>query len=446
MPTRNLTRVLTLSVSLLASVPGQVMADPNLLIILDSSNSMWGQIDGEAKITTAQKVLGTLLTDLPESTNVGLMAYGHREKESCEDIELVSSVGADDRSVLTAKINALQPKGKTPIAAALNASLDAFSNLEGQSNNVVLISDGIETCDGDPCAAAAALASANIQARVHVIGFDVGAEEGTQLQCISQLGNGQYFSAANAEELKVAVAEIKQVAQTPAEPQFIEYYRDDFDGDELSEKWEILNPDPDLFIVEDGALLLVSDSAGLLSAGAVKNHLKLPDSLPEGDWIMTARFTIEFQTSGERPFIGLYQDADNYLEIAGVSLYKKNLCNEDAYFYPNVIKRSKGEEKTTWRDGWHKQLAVCAGSAPIPWLSVVDEIPQPILLRLEKSGRKYIGSMMFEGVEEPTWIEVDSFTILRQKGVPMLGFNQSIAVGSESVVLIDWFKIETKKE
>ncbi len=121
-----------------------------MLFILDGSNSMWGQIEGQAKITAAQGVLSNLLTDLPADTKVGLMVYGHRDKSSCDDIELVSAIGADTPDALAGKLKNLQPKGKTPIAGALNAAIKAFDRLEGQNNHVVLVSDGIETCEGTP--------------------------------------------------------------------------------------------------------------------------------------------------------------------------------------------------------------------------------------------------------------------------------------------------------
>ena len=69
-------RVAGLSVVFGLAVAAPAMAETNMLFILDSSNSMWGQIDGTAKIATAKSVLGNLLTDLPADTKVGLMAYG----------------------------------------------------------------------------------------------------------------------------------------------------------------------------------------------------------------------------------------------------------------------------------------------------------------------------------------------------------------------------------
>ena len=246
------------------AVPRPGLAETNMLFILDGSNSMWGQVEGVAKIKTAQDVLADLMGDLPKDTKVGLMVYGHRSRESCDDIEILSSIGADGPAELVKKIRSIQPTGKTPIANALFGSLIAFSKFEGQNNHVVLISDGIETCGGDVCMAASAIANANIKPRVHVVGFDVGAKERAQLECIPRMGNGKYFSAANAGELKKAIAQVKQVAQAAPQPPKPkkkgpkEVFRDDFNGEELAEHWEVIRPNPDAFIVEDSNLLVIT--------------------------------------------------------------------------------------------------------------------------------------------------------------------------------------------
>jgi Ca-activated chloride channel family protein len=66
-----------------------VLAEGKSIIVLDASGSMWGQIDGRAKLEIAREALGSVLSGMDPATEIGLMAYGHREKGSCEDIELV---------------------------------------------------------------------------------------------------------------------------------------------------------------------------------------------------------------------------------------------------------------------------------------------------------------------------------------------------------------------
>ncbi|MEM9107411.1 MAG: VWA domain-containing protein, partial [Pseudomonadota bacterium] len=231
-------------------LPTQSGAAGNLLFIVDGSNSMWGQVNGTAKIQTAKDVLSDMLSDLPADTSVGLMAYGHRVEDDCTDVEILASIGDQSTQSIAEAVKSITPRGKTPIAHSIKKSAANFSGMEGQNNQVVLISDGIESCEGDPCAEAAALADKGIGVKLHVVGFDVDEETRAQLQCIAEKGKGEYFDARDADGFKEAIAEVRLASATtpePAEPAFVEVFRDDFDGDDLVDHWEILNPDPDSY-------------------------------------------------------------------------------------------------------------------------------------------------------------------------------------------------------
>ena len=93
----------------------QQTAPSNLLLVLDASGSMWGQIQGKNKIVIARQVLKDVLGGLPADARVGLVAYGHRSEGDCEDIELIAPLTAGHTDALTKKIDSLNPKGKTPI-------------------------------------------------------------------------------------------------------------------------------------------------------------------------------------------------------------------------------------------------------------------------------------------------------------------------------------------
>ena len=74
-----------------------------------------------AKIATAKKVLKALLMDLPKDANVGLIAYGHRKKEDCKDVEILAPINPNDPDKLGKRVEALQPKGKTPLTFSLES-------------------------------------------------------------------------------------------------------------------------------------------------------------------------------------------------------------------------------------------------------------------------------------------------------------------------------------
>ncbi|MFZ5791976.1 MAG: VWA domain-containing protein [Pseudomonadota bacterium] len=191
-------------------------ADTNILYILDLSGSMWGQVDGVAKIETARKVLIDTLNDLPPDTRAGLMVYGHRSKKDCGDIELIHPIGPPDLTAMTRTITTLKPKGMTPLAESLRRAITAFADFKGQNNNVLLVSDGIESCNADPCEAAAAAHEAGLNIAVHVVAFDLKQKEQEQIRCIADRGGGQFFTANSVEGLRNALTAATTVAvQTP---------------------------------------------------------------------------------------------------------------------------------------------------------------------------------------------------------------------------------------
>ncbi|MEC7761938.1 MAG: VWA domain-containing protein [Pseudomonadota bacterium] len=193
---------------------------PSAILVLDASGSMWGQIEGVNKIVIAREVVGDLLGTLPEDQALGLVAYGHRAKGDCGDIELLYQPGTDRQAIADA-VNGLNPKGKTPLSAAVLQAAEALKYTE-EAATVILVSDGIETCDVDPCALGRQLEETGVGFTAHVIGFDVTEPEAqAQLQCLAEETGGMYRSASNASELSGALEEVAIVAPEP-EPEPVE--------------------------------------------------------------------------------------------------------------------------------------------------------------------------------------------------------------------------------
>src|SRR5204862_7835409 len=92
---------------------------PDVMLILDASNSMWGRVDGRPKIVVARAAVVDLLRALPRGTRLGLMAYGHRRAADCSDIETIVPVGAVDADAVAARVNAISPRGRTPLTEAV---------------------------------------------------------------------------------------------------------------------------------------------------------------------------------------------------------------------------------------------------------------------------------------------------------------------------------------
>ena len=187
---------------------GSSVASTRILLILDSSGSMWGQMEGRTKIAVAKEVMRGVINDLPEKVELGFIAYGHRRKGDCDDIELLVPIGKNTTGAVVKQIQNLNPKGKTPITRAFKLALELLTQSEDQTI-VLLVSDGRETCDEDPCKLIQAYRERGIQLKVHVVGFDVTDEEKNQLACIADAGGGQYFTAKNAEQLSMALTAVK---------------------------------------------------------------------------------------------------------------------------------------------------------------------------------------------------------------------------------------------
>jgi Ca-activated chloride channel family protein len=198
---------------------GLANAEPaaRMVLVLDASGSMWGQIEGKAKIQIAKEVMGELVAAVPQEFHTGLMVYGHRRKGDCRDIEMMIPVGRHDASAMKAKIEAISPKGKTPLSESVRQAAEALRYTEEQAT-VVLVSDGLETCDIDPCALAAELAMSGVDFTVHVIGFDIGKEDQGRLSCLAEKTGGLFLAADNAGSLRDALFQTLKEVQAPPPP------------------------------------------------------------------------------------------------------------------------------------------------------------------------------------------------------------------------------------
>ena len=109
----------------LAGLASAVHAAERAIIVLDASGSMWGQIDGKPKLEIARETLKKVLQTVPADMELGLMAYGHREKGSCEDIELIVPPGTGTGPAIIDAANTLNFLGKTPLSEAVRRAKSA---------------------------------------------------------------------------------------------------------------------------------------------------------------------------------------------------------------------------------------------------------------------------------------------------------------------------------
>ena len=236
----------------------------NILFIFDASGSMRGAIEGKSKLKTAKEVLSALVGDLPADANVGLEAYGHRisrteKNKSCKDIEMLVPLKRENSKIIIKRLNSLNAKGMTPISASLEKSADVLRGLSGKKT-IILISDGEETCGGDPVGVAGKIKKEfGVDVVIHVIGFDVKEKDKMQLAGIAKAGGGRYYSADNAQQLKQSLTAIKEDLGAPvrkvAKATDI-IFEDTFDKNFLGPDWIILDENQDYIVLDEGVLVV----------------------------------------------------------------------------------------------------------------------------------------------------------------------------------------------
>ncbi len=212
------------AVALLAAVcagglSASVRAEENIVIVLDASGSMAGRIGGKPKIDIARQAIEDVLATIRPDTRLGFVAYGHRRKGDCTDIETIYQVGQPDALAIRRAMGRLRPLGKTPLGAAVRRAAEALRYKESRAT-VILVSDGQENCGVDPCALGRELEAQGVDFTAHVIGFDVRRGEEAGLQCLARATGGRYVAAVDAKTLQKALTQTVKVAEAakPAPP------------------------------------------------------------------------------------------------------------------------------------------------------------------------------------------------------------------------------------
>jgi hypothetical protein len=180
----------------------------NIEIILDLSGSMKLRLGNSTRIDTARKVLAEVVSKVPDDFNVGLRFYGNRyssrQKETCTDTELVAPIAKLDRARLLSLVNNAKPRGETPLVYSVLQTPADLHAVGGGS--VILITDGEESCGGDPHQAAEELKKAGVEITLDIVGFTLtGQQVQRELTQFAEATGGRYYGAENAQTLARAL-------------------------------------------------------------------------------------------------------------------------------------------------------------------------------------------------------------------------------------------------
>lgn len=171
-----------------------------ILFLLDGSGSMLAPWENTTRIMAAKRLLANMVDSLRTNENLelALRVYGHqfpRREQHCEDSKLEVAFGKDNHQNIITSLMQLKPKGNTPIAYSLTQAANDFPKDGNYRNIIIIITDGLESCGGDPCEVSLALQKKNIFLKPFVIGIGMNKEYETQFGCLGQFFDAKDISA-----------------------------------------------------------------------------------------------------------------------------------------------------------------------------------------------------------------------------------------------------------
>ncbi|MFD1428274.1 VWA domain-containing protein [Kroppenstedtia sanguinis] len=191
----------------------------NVEILLDASGSMAGRVDGGVKMDLAKQAIRAFASDVPEGAQVSLRVYGHKGSNqkkdkavSCKSNELIYPLKAYESGPFEQSLDQFKPTGWTPLASAIQAAGEDLKEGTGKKtrNIVYVVSDGVETCGGDPVKEAKKLGDSGIEPMVKIIGFDVDDAGQQQLKKVAKAAEGSYQTVTSGDDLKEYMEEERE--------------------------------------------------------------------------------------------------------------------------------------------------------------------------------------------------------------------------------------------
>ncbi|MEM7108356.1 MAG: VWA domain-containing protein [Bacteroidota bacterium] len=186
-----------------------------ILFLLDGSGSMLASWETSNRIEAAKRLLTNLVDSLKinPKLQLGLRAYGHiysRQAQNCKDTRLEVGFARNNHQTIIDKLAKIKPKGTTPIAYSLEQAANDFIATTNTRNIIIIITDGIESCDGNPCNISLALQKQNIFLRPFIIGIGMGLAYQKEFKCI-----GKFYDAKDQKSFQEA---LQKAITTSLEP------------------------------------------------------------------------------------------------------------------------------------------------------------------------------------------------------------------------------------
>ncbi|MDF1661189.1 MAG: VWA domain-containing protein [Planctomycetota bacterium] len=330
-------------------------SDLDVVLVLDASGSMNADVNRERKFDAARKTVRSLLLILEKrDISVGLIVFGHRN-DRCDDIEVAVELGLKNRKTIEAYLQSISATGSTPLAASIEKAGAILKKRGRKEKRIIVLTDGADTCRGDPQGVARALIKLGIKLKIHVVGFDVKSFAAAELKATAAAGQGDFYAAKDAAQLlrafqgigtklkKIAPPKVKvsakpkpaskpapkpapKVVKKPTPPAPVTpapkkpektlagakeaakgkrgslLFVDNFKREELGKSWTVLNPDEERGVVDDGFLVITTLAKKDKGSNKIKafNSLQFNYALPE-DYEIEIEWEIPFKIGNSIP-------------------------------------------------------------------------------------------------------------------------------------------------
>lgn len=237
---------------------------------------------------------------------------------------------------------------------------------------------------------------------------------------ITATGSSALATTVPNEADQIAQAKTQEPAKTPG---LKVVFEDDFKEDTLAPHWQVRNPNPDEFLVEDGKLLMIANDRGGFLNPKNTNLLSLDTKFPKKDWVMKATVKGEFATVKEEIWVGALRDEKNFL---AARLYTSGNPSFGWKLVLRVEKRSNGKASHFEQIVKRMHCNVCKAGKRFPDFAAT--VAAPIEISLVRQGRRVFARAAIKGEVgkdgKPVIVQTQPVSALRVSGSPALTVSQ----------------------
>ncbi|WHO40938.1 VWA domain-containing protein [Sphingobium sp. AP49] len=196
---------------------GTAVPPTRVIIAIDGSGSMAGAIGGQSKLELARQSALGFIDGLPSTVQASLLVFGQQgdnseagKAKSCRGVDVLAPMSID-RARLTAAVKEVRAIGWTPLAAGLERAQVLLDTAAKPGEQVIyVVSDGKETCGGDPVAVARRINGGNTRAVVNIIGFGLPSKDAAALKAVADAGGGGFVNVQTRADYDRTIAMVRE--------------------------------------------------------------------------------------------------------------------------------------------------------------------------------------------------------------------------------------------